>query len=423
MPRPPKRRPKEPNGAGSVYYDKARRNWRVMVVSPDGRRRTVRAATEDEARKRRTELLGNGADGIPVGPADSASLSNQLGWWRDYVLPSRNLAPATVDNYRWALGIVETGLGRARLKTLTPEQVEAFLQRLADEGYSRNAVRLVRTTLSQVLKEAEKRGHVPRNVAALTVLPATATPPAERDALTADEAGRLLAAAKGDRLAAYWTLALTTGARRGELLGLSWDDVDLDAATMTIRHGLRRAKTGGYEVGPTKNKASVRTVRLAPVAVAALKDHQADQRKEHIAADRWTDTGLVFTTTVGTHVDPNTIRHRWTSLCKATGLEGRVPHELRHTAASVAVDEDVNMTKVADGLGHANNNMLDRTYRHKTQPVADGLADVMEDFVTPRRRHGRTQRGSVAGGTRRRGPNRASVGVRGDTGDCGRLSR
>jgi integrase len=273
---------------------------------------------------------------------------------------------------------------------LTPEQIESFLRGLADEGYSANSVRIIRTTLSQVLKEAERRGHVARNAAALTHLPAKARPPVERDALSADEAGRLLAAAKADRLAAYWVLALTTGARRGELLGLAWDDVDLDAATMTIRRGLRRAEMGGWEVGPTKTTASVRTVRLGPSAVAALTAHKRAQRREQVAAKRWTDTGLVFTTTVGTHLDPNTIRHRWTALCKAAGVDGRVPHELRHTAGSLAVDAGVSLAEVADQLGHADVNMLARTYRHRTRPVVEGVAGVMEAFVTtPPKRAGR----------------------------------
>jgi integrase len=387
MPRPPRKRPKQPNGAGSVFYDKARRQWRVAVMLPDGRRRHLRAATEAEARAKCNELLATVAAGEPVKRGTAPSVATQLEWWSEYVLPARKLAPATVEQYRWALGLLTEGLGRARLRSLTPEHVERFLGKLAKDGYSANSVRLVRTTLSQVLTEALKRGHVERNAAALAHLPATAAPPAERDALSADEAHRLLAAAAGDRLAAYWTLALTTGARRGELLGLAWDDVDLDAGTVTIRQALRRGAKGGYELGPTKTTASVRTVRLGPSARTALKGHRAAQRTERMAAGpRWRESGLVFTTTVGTHLDPNTIRHRWDALCKAVGIEGRVPHELRHTAGSLAVDAGVALTEVADQLGHADVNMLARTYRHRTRPVVEPVAAVMEAFITPPRR-------------------------------------
>ena len=74
-------------------------------------------------------------------------MGSQLEWWRDYVLPARKLAPATVDQYRWALALLTEGLGRARLRTLTPEHVERFLGKLAKDGYSANSVRIVRTTL------------------------------------------------------------------------------------------------------------------------------------------------------------------------------------------------------------------------------------------------------------------------------------
>ena len=383
MPRSPKKRPKQANGAGSIFYDKARRQWRAAVTLPDGTRRHVRAATEAEARAKCNELLATVAAGEPVEHGTAPTLASQLEWWRDYALPARKLAPATVDQYRWALALLTEGLGRARLRSLTPEHVERFLGKLAEDGYKANSVRIVRTTLSQVLTEALKRGHVDRNAAALAHLPATAAPPAERDALTADEAQHLLAAAADDRLAAHWTLALTTGARRGELLGLAWENVDLEAGTLTIRQALRRGAKGGYELGPTKTRASVRTVRLGPSARTALKAHRTAQRSERMAAGpRWRQSGLVFTTTVGTHLDPNTIRHRWNALCKTAGIEGRVPHEMRHTAGSLAVDAGVALTDVADQLGHADVNMLARVYRHKTRPVVEPVAAVMEAFIT-----------------------------------------
>ena len=107
--------------------------------------------------------------------------------------------------------------------------------------------------------------------------------------------------------------------------------------------------------------------------LAALKAHRADQKREKMAATTWTDTGLVFTTTVGTHLDPNTIRHRWNALCKTAGIEGRVPHELRHTVGSMLVDAGVSLTTAADQLGHADSDMLVRIYRHKIGDVVEGV--------------------------------------------------
>jgi integrase len=179
-----------------------------------------------------------------------------------------------------------------------------------------------------------------------------------------------------------WTLALLTGARRGELLGLSWEDVDLDAGIMTIRRALRRAADGRYEVGPTKTSASMRNVRLGATAIAALRGHARRQREEKMRMRRsWQETGLVFTSKIGDALDPGNVRHRWDALARKAGLDGVVLHELRHTAGSHAVDAGLALTEVADQLGHSDVNMLARTYRHRTRPVVEGVAAVMEDFV------------------------------------------
>lgn len=128
----------------------------------------------------------------------------------------------------------------------------------------------------------------------MAVLPASANRPAERRSLTPDECQALLQAAHGDRLEALWVLALTTGARRGELLRLAWDAVDLDAGTVRVQQALRRADHR-WRVGPTKTAGSVRTLRLGPTASAALKRHRTAQQKERLASDKWRESGLVFT--------------------------------------------------------------------------------------------------------------------------------
>jgi integrase len=371
----PRKRTRRGNNEGTIFEEKSRKRWKAGVTLPDGTRRWVTGRTREAVAEKLSHLLGQVSAGAPLPPA-GMTLSVVLAHWRDYTLPAKRRAPATVEQYHWALAIIDDALGKKRLATLTPEQVEHFLGARAAEGYSRNSVRILRTVFSQVLGEAERRGHVARNVAKLAHLPADATPAAQRRSLSPEEAARLIRAIDGDPLEAFFVLALTTGARRGELLGLSWDDVDLRAGTMTVRHALRKAGSGGYEVGPTKNPASVRTVRLGPSAVAALRRHRKAAVR-HVGTE-----DLVFTTSTGAHLDPSRLRRRWESICEQAALEDVVLHELRHTAGSVAVDAGVNLSEVADQLGHANVNMLATTYRHRTRPVVEGVADVMDAFVT-----------------------------------------
>jgi integrase len=301
--------------------------------------------------------------------------------WCDVILPSKQRAAATVEQYRWAAGIIAYDLGRVRLSALSVERVERFFQDLSDEGYSRNSIRIMANVLCQVLDEAVRRGHLMRNVARIAVRPADAAPPAERRALSRDELARTLDAAQGDRLEALWVLAIATGARRGELLGLAWSDVSLSEGTVAIRQALVRAEGGGYELGDTKTKASVRTMTIGPRAVAALRAHQKRQKAEHLAAKRWKDSGLVFTSPIGTALDPANVRKGWEALCKRAEVEA-VFHELRHTVGSYAVEDDVPLARVADQLGHANVAMLARTYRHRVSDTID-VSSTTEKLLSP----------------------------------------
>jgi integrase len=371
------------NGEGSIYYEAARDRYRGAVTLPDGRRRTVVAKTREGVKDRMAVMLGQAATGtLPA--STTLTLRDQIEHWRDYVLPAKRLAPATAEQYRWALGVAESGLGKVKLATLSVEAVERFLTQLAREGYARNSVRLVRNALGQVLGEAERRGHVTRNVARLAHLPPDAALPSERRALEPAECMKLLKASEGTTLGALVALALATGARRGELLALSWDDVDLGAGTVNFRRGLRRAPGGGYEVGPTKTAASVRVVVIGSAARTQLRGHRSRQRKEQMASEHWRDSGLVFTNSVGGPLDPGRLRRAFEALCTRTGVEATF-HELRHTVASHAVADDVPLATVADQLGHASIDMLARTYRHKVVPVVDVSASTERLVARPRR--------------------------------------
>jgi integrase len=373
------------NHEGSVVEDKARGGYRGGVTLADGSRRWVRAKTKPEVIKKMQVLQGHAAAGTAP-PSGTMPLGQAARYWFDVVLPARRRAPATVEQYRWAVDIISDEMGRARLSLLSVERVEAFLRTLADEGYSANSIRIIRLAMNQVLTEAERRGHVTRNVARLAVMPHDAAQPTPRRALTTDECARLLQAAAGDRLEALYVLALATGARKGELLGLAWDDVDLDASTLSITKALRRSARGGYEVGPTKTTASVRKVTLGPTTVAALRAHKRRQAEERLAAgERWHDEGLVFTTTLGGHVDPRALQRSWDAVCKRAGVEATF-HEIRHTVGSHVVEADVPLATAADQLGHSVD-MLARTYRHRVSPVVD-VAGVTEALVAQPGRQG-----------------------------------
>jgi integrase len=152
--------------------------------------------------------------------------------------------------------------------------------------------------------------------------------------LSAEQAQRLLGALRGDRLEALYRLMLATGLRRGEALALHWPDVDLDAAFVRVRWTLSRTSRG-LELGEPKTEGSRQTVPLPRSAIETLRNHRIRQSTERQAAGpAWTESGLVFTTEVGTALEPRNVLRRFDTLAHRAGLEGVHLHTLRHSAAS-----------------------------------------------------------------------------------------
>jgi integrase len=315
-------------------------------------------------------------------PATSGSLT--LGafceHWLATVVPGRVRSSNTVSNYAWALrSHVIPALGGRRLATLTPEDVDRLLADKAASGLGRNSVVRIRSVLADVLRHAERRGLVSRNVAALAVLPA-ARPPAPRRSLTPDEARRLIAATEGDPLGALVACGLMLGLRPGELAGLLWSNVDLDAETLTVSGSLKRERSPeGKQVlrrGDVKRSHSgQRTIVLPPTLCELLRAHRAHQASERLAAgEAWTDCDLVFCTGLGTPLDPANVRRTFTRIARRAGLESGFPYLLRHSAASLLIDAGRTVEEVADLMGD-DPRTLYRHYRHRIREAADaGLA-------------------------------------------------
>ena len=156
--------------------------------------------------------------------------------------------------------------------------------------------------------------------------------PKEMHPLSANEARCLLEAAQDERLEALYVLAVHTGMRRGELLGLKWSDVDLENCRIGIRRTLTRTDGGKhYTLGDSKTKRSHRTVRITPQAVEALRRHLTNQMEEmERLGDIYIDQGLVFTTEVGTPINPSNLRQRsFAPLLERAGLPRITFHDLR----------------------------------------------------------------------------------------------
>jgi integrase len=208
-----------------------------------------------------------------------------------------------------------------------------------------------------------------RNVAEAVTPPRTAR--REIAPLTSEQVRALLDAARGDKLEALYVLAVTTGMRQGELLGLQWKDVDLDGGTLKVNRSV-------YEgvASPPKTRAGRRTIRLPKLAVAALKRHRMNAARMRMS--EW-----VFTTANGKTIGHQNLRNRsWKPLLKSAGLPRSVRfHDLRHTAASIMLGQNVPLPVVSCVLGHANPNITATLYSHMLENMSGWGADGMDDAL------------------------------------------
>ena len=187
----------------------------------------------------------------------------------------------------------------------------------------------------------------------------------------------MLAAAAGRRNAGCWSVALALGLRQGEALGLSWDAIDLDAATVSMRQALQRQAGRGLVLVKPKSRAGRRVVSLPDPLVDALRAHRAQQAQERLlAGSTWSDEhNLVFTQPTGRPVDPGKDYQEWRRLLEAAGVRRARLHDARHTAASLLLAQGVPARVVMEMLGHSQITLTLGTYSHVAPELQQEAAE------------------------------------------------
>jgi integrase len=198
--------------------------------------------------------------------------------------------------------------------------------------------------------------------------------------LTLDQVGALLEVSRGDRFHALWVILATTGLRLGEALGLKWEDLDLEAATLRVRRQLQRRRAGGSLVlDEVKSPTSRRLIHLGSVACEALRRLQTGQKEQRLATGAaWVDTGLVFTTAKGTPVEQGRVSHHFKRTLTRAELPRVRIHDLRHTAASLMLEQGENPKVVQEMLGHASITLTLGTYSHVLPTMHRQAADRLD---------------------------------------------
>jgi integrase len=350
--------------------------------TPDGpKRKYIYGRRKKDVERKLAEAMGDAARGI-VFDAGTLTVGQWLdSWLSDCVRPLVDADKLAYSTYKRYAGIVgkhlKPALGRRKLKDLTRAEVRK-LYAAKGETLSPRSVDYIHVTLQTALSRAVRDDLIPRNVAAGERPHSTRHASPDRvKALSPAQVRALLDAARGTRNEALYVVALHTGLRQGELLGLRWADVD--GGKVAVRRALK-ITARGLGFGPPKNKASRRSVTLNRTAAGALRAHKVRQNQERIAAREWHDMGLVFPNRVGKPSDPTNLYYReHKPLFTRAGLEGFTFHALRHTFATALFSRGEHPKRVQSLLGHSSITQTMDTYSHVIDDIGGDAVGGLDD--------------------------------------------
>ncbi|ADP78115.1 tyrosine-type recombinase/integrase [Pseudofrankia inefficax] len=373
------------HGEGGLYQRASDNRWVGVVdlgwIDGKRRRRTVYGRTQKEARGKMNALREAAGKGQDLA-AKPQTVAEWLSYWLDEIKGHDGTRPSTLSRYRYAIdGHIVPVLGKIRLDKLSPADVRR-LHAARRDSMKPASLAKIHAVLRVALADAERMDLVSRNVAK-SVQPPKLGDSDPRD-LAVEDARRFLEVAAGDRLEALFVVALTMGLRRGELLGLRWDDVDLDAATLRVVRSAQRV-SGTLRLVDTKTRGSRRPVPIPAMTLEALKRHRKRQDQERADAGKaWKENGLVFASTVGTLIEPRNVTRRVQQLRGRVNLPTLRLHDFRHACASFLLAAGIEPRTVMEILGHATMRMTMERYGHALPERLRAASDAMDKLMGQR---------------------------------------
>ena len=361
------------NGEGSLVLRKDGR-WmgRYWVTLPDGMRKQQCVISKNKAKVIETMRaeMASADKGSPVLRAKRSTGEFLVYWLREIDL--HQVRPTTLQLH---VHIVQKYLlprvGKIPLTQLRPEHVRAMLNRMQAGGCGARTMQQARNVLSAALRDAMKLEYITRNAARLVDLPKYTA--SERQVWTKEQAAHFFETIKDHDRYPMFLLLLCCGLRRGELLGLRWQDVDFENEIIRIRQSLRYLN-GKPCIGPLKTKTSRRDLPMLTVIKDALLRHRQ-------ASKAYSDD-LVFHSRTGNPAYPNTIRKTFQRLALRAGLPPITLHEARHTAATLLAEAWASPKETQKILGHSSITTTLQIYTHsRLQREASALEALMQGIV------------------------------------------
>jgi integrase len=335
---------KRGNGEGSIYFRKSDEKWVGSITLENRKRKVFYGKTRKEVQEKLKVALREQQQSTLI-TAPKQTLAQFLTEWLENS-QRQSVRPRTYERYEELVRLhIVPALGRHELQKLSAQHLQAFYAKKVGEGLSATTVNHFHNVLHKALDTAVKWNLVARNVCDLV------SPPRRKQfevqPLSLDQVHKLLSVVKGHYMEALFKLALATGLRRGELMGLKWQDINFDTGVLQVRRILSRVPTKmpgkGYVEAEPKTQKSRRSIVIAPFALEALQQHRVSQLEAKVTAgSAWQEHDYVFCTSIGTHLNPTRdILDQLKVLLKKAGLPNIRFHDLRHSAATLLLSVGV----------------------------------------------------------------------------------
>jgi len=357
-------------------FDPVTRKRRYLSASGRGNQKAAERALRD--------LLARRDAGLNVQPG-RLTVAEWLGRWLEGRISDGAVGPRAAENYRVIVKKrIAPAIGDVRLQDLRTDAVLQFKLGLVESGLAPATVNKQLGLLRQALEAAVSGGLIVRNPASSVRGPSLAGATTERRALNEDEVAKLLGVAEGSRCDVPMRIALATGVRQSELLGLTWASLDLEGETLVVQQTVQHLE-GTFRVLPPKTQRSRRTIELSRATVALLRQHRAKQNATRLQLGAaWHDLDLVFPAADGDPQYRRVLLQDFRELVKASGIEqpGTVNwHSLRHTAASLWIKGGIDIFTVSRRLGHGKAGFTMDVYGHLLKGQQRAAAEALDHLL------------------------------------------
>ena len=356
-----------------------RKNGTYMAqLTVDGKRVSKYFKTKKEANAWRIDTLHKIQSGLfYAGP--KLTLSEYFEEW----LTARkgSIKPKTLYQYQQIIKQhINPVLGSIKINELKPAEIQAFYNNKVELGIGVRTVRLIHSVLHCALNHALKLGIIYRNPSDAVYKPKAQK--REMEILDEDQVRRLLIAAKGKRHEALYKVAITTGLRKGELLGLKWSDLDWDTQQLNVQRQIQRVPQEGLTYSQPKTAAGRRMIVLGSDTISTLKEHRKRQWVEiEFKGEKWQNHDLIFPSSIGTPLSQSNLNRDYKQLLSEANLPDIRFHDLRHTAASLMLKQGISVKVVQERLGHSDAAMTLNVYSHVIPGMQREAAEKMDEIT------------------------------------------